>query len=74
MKIYAIAKSERKCYGHGDFQDEETICKHGPYGSLGFHPVFTSIEAANEYLNSTNHISRLIVVELELVTDSRTPE
>lgn len=66
MKIYTIANETRECYGHGDYGSELKICRHGPYGTGGFPPAFTTREAAEVYLNGLEVRFGKIVVELDL--------
>lgn len=73
MKIYAIAKRARECYGHGDYGDEDKICRTGPWGTGAFHPAFTSREEADSYLDQLKWKSGMLVVEMDLLESTGSP-
>lgn len=66
MKIYALAKVSNECYGHGDFGNENRICRMGAYGMGEFPPVFTSKEDAERVVKEDPQFAELVVVELNL--------
>ena len=68
MKIYTVAKIERKCYGHGDFGEEEKIGRIGVYGTGDWPKAFRTREGAQAYMDSFRyHEAGTVIVELEVV-------
>lgn len=63
--IYAISTTQHECYGHGDFSDEDKICRRGSYGTGEFPPTFVRREDAERYL-ATCLLLRPMIVELTL--------
>jgi hypothetical protein len=66
MKIYTIASEVSKCYGHGDYGTEQTICRDGAYGSGSFPPAFKTRESAEDYLKGIEWNYGKVVVEMQL--------
>lgn len=66
-KVYGIAVKTSQCYGHGDFGQEERICRMGGWGSGAFPPLFATHELAAAHIKKMTEESReLVVVELTL--------
>ena len=72
IAVYAIATTEKECYGHGEYADEVAIRQQNSYGSgqAFFHPLFLSIEKAKEYVISLGPLWEYCVVTLELDINS----
>jgi len=67
MKVYTIAEKNSVCYGHGDSGDELQICKTGGYGTGKFPPVFTTVSAAEQWMQGNLALAvKHVVVDLEL--------
>lgn len=48
--LYGIGSKCNICAGHGDYYDEISIRSIGAYGADGFPPLFTTEQAARDYI------------------------
>ena len=71
--IYAIARTDSRCFGHGDYANITSIEPRGCYGEGGFHPCFTTKADAEEYLRGVEWSSDLSVVTLQLIPPKENP-
>ena len=63
-----------ECYGHGDYGNEERICREIADGDGGFPPAFTDRAAAAKYIEGLEWNFRKVIVELELLGLPSVPE
>lgn len=69
MTIYGLAQDDHVTAGHGDYYSTTAIKKLGFYGSDGFPPFFTSLEAAEKFMLD-HRTEQLKVVSLVLIEDA----
>lgn len=69
--VYTFSHGERVCNGHGDYSDEDRIKRMGPYGTGEFPPVFEDKIEALEWIEQQTKWFGGKLVELTLVTSSR---
>jgi hypothetical protein len=63
--VYVIVKVTNVVHGPGDYEAENVLAYSG-WDTATYHPAFTTLSAANRYLDGVKYRSGLRVEKLEL--------
>jgi len=64
--VFGFVTDVHKVYGHGDTGTEQCICRTGSYGTGEFPPLFTTRQAAEDYVKTHSNVAGLTIVPLNL--------